>query len=54
MSRPDYDMESNRRDAEYAQGVAEGNRFVSDCAIYGEALAEQWDFENEMQHIGDY
>ena len=38
----------SRADAEYQAGVADANRYLNDKAIYGEALAEQWEMEAEM------
>lgn len=38
-------MKENR---EYAQGVAEGERYSSDVKLYGRELAEEWEMEAEM------
>jgi len=38
----------SRADREYAQGVAEGERYLSNKAIYGQELADQWEMEEEL------
>ena len=38
-----------RADAEYQQGVAEANRYIQDKAFFGEALAERFELDAEME-----
>jgi hypothetical protein len=40
--------EQERMDSEYAQGVADAERYLSDKRMYGEELAEQWEMEAEL------
>jgi hypothetical protein len=40
--------ERAREDMEYAQGVADAQRYLDDKRIYGSAMAEQWEMEAEM------
>lgn len=43
-----------RMDSEYAKGVAEAERYLSDKAIYGEELAEQWAYEDDFNRYWKY
>jgi len=40
-----------RADREYRQGAAEAARYLSDKAIYGEELADQWELERELRGL---
>lgn len=42
------DPELARMDAEYAQGLAEGERYMSDVKLYGRELAEEWEMDAEL------
>lgn len=44
---------TSRENADYNAGVADANRYMSDKAIYGAELAEQWDIEADLKN-GDY
>lgn len=46
--------ERERMDAEYAAGVADAERYLSDKAIYGEELADQWAMEEEFNRYWKY
>lgn len=37
-----------RENAEYAQGKADAERYLSDVATYGRELAEAWEMEAEL------
>lgn len=43
-----HDPELARMDAEYAAGLADGERYMSDVKLYGRELAEEWEMDAEM------
>jgi hypothetical protein len=40
--------------SEYAMGVADANRYLTNRAIYGEELADQWEIEDEIRRGGEW
>jgi len=50
------DKQQSRDNAEYAQGYAEGKRYVNDVKTYGRELADQWEMDAELARYnrGDY
>jgi hypothetical protein len=44
-----WESSQRRRDEqEYQKGVAEGNRYIAEKKVYGEALADRFAFEDEF------
>ena len=47
LSDPDY-LADQRQEQEYQQGLAEGRRYSAERKIYGDALAEQFALQDEL------
>lgn len=41
-------------DREYAQGVADAERYMENRRMFGEELADRWEIERELREGWDY
>lgn len=48
------DLERAAMDREYAQGVADAERYMETKRLFGEELADRWEIERELREGWDY